>query len=95
MQCQTEKKKGGDWTEREREKASYPHANMQIRVLLGSLDVIEVRCLSLEAMENKTTPSVQVLMNGMNILKKNEEYPHENTCKENIYNLCVCVFVQR
>lgn len=45
-----QKRKGGEI--RHREKASYPYANMQIRALLGSLHVIEVRHLSVESMDN-------------------------------------------
>lgn len=55
MKCQTEKKRGEIG---HREKASYPYANMQIRVLLGSLHVIEVRRLSVESMENITSPTL-------------------------------------
>lgn len=61
------KEKGGDWTERE---ASYPYANMQIRALLGSLHVIEVRRLSVDSMENITSPTLQDVMNRTNIFKK-------------------------
>lgn len=42
MKCQTEKKSGEIG---QREKASYPYANMQIRALLGSLHLIEVAYL--------------------------------------------------
>lgn len=65
MKCQTEKKRGEIG---QKEKASYPCANMQIRALLGSLHVIEVRRLSVESMESITSPTLQDVMNRTNIL---------------------------
>lgn len=65
MKCQTEKKRGEIG---QREKASYPYANMQIRALLGSLHVIEVWRLSVESVENITSPTLQDVMNRTNIL---------------------------
>lgn len=75
------KEKGGDWTE----KASYPYANMQIRALLGSLHIIEVRRLSLESMDNITFPTLQDVMNRRSILKMWFRLTHAGTCR----NVCV------
>lgn len=52
-----------------REKASYPRAEMQIRALLCSLHVIEARRLSVESMKDITSPTLQDVINRMNILK--------------------------
>lgn len=74
------KEKGRDWTERE--KASYPYANMQIRALLGSLHVIEVRLLSVESMENMTSPTWQDVMNRTDIFKMWLKLTaHAGTCR--------------
>lgn len=79
------KEKGGDWTE----KASYPYANMQIRALLGSLHIIEVRRLSVESMDNITFPTLQDVMNRRNIIKMwfklTLAHTHSGMCR----NVCV------
>lgn len=76
----------------QREEASYPYANMQIRTLLRSLHVIEVGCLSAASME--TSSASQNVTNGRNSVKSAVELHGKRAYvwrAERRMSVCVCV----